>query len=119
MTAHPTPTSHAPGPGCSRRSLLLIGLCAALAALPSAGAAQSRACGPRDVVIARLAETYGETRQSIGLGSDNAVMEVFASDETGTWTITITSSQGVTCLVASGQAFETLAEHLPPKESDA
>ncbi|MCT4372781.1 hypothetical protein CLG85_021725 [Yangia mangrovi] len=93
--------------------------CAGLAALPSAGYAESRACGPRDVVVARLAETYGETRQSIGLGSDNAVMEVFASDETGTWTITVTSSTGVTCLVASGLAFETLAEHLPPKESDA
>lgn len=95
-------------------------LCAGAAAYhPVPAAAQGQACGPRDVVISRLAETYGETRHSIGLGSNNAVMELFASDETGTWTITVTSTNGVTCLVASGLAFETLAESLPPEESDA
>ena len=40
-------------------------------------------------------------------------MEVFASPETGTWTITVTTAAGMTCLVASGQAFEELAESLP------
>ena len=28
-------------------------------------------------------------------------------------------SRGLTCLVASGQSFETLAEALPTKENDA
>ena len=37
---------------------------------------------------------------------NNAVVEVFASSDTGTWTITVTNASGVTCLVASGQAFE-------------
>ena len=70
-------------------------------------------CAPRDQVIERLAEKYGETRKSIGLGSNNVVMEVFASADTGTWTITATRADGLTCLVASGQAFETMAEALP------
>ena len=35
------------------------------------------------------------------------------------WTITVTSPSGMTCLVASGQSFETLAEALPPKGKDA
>lgn len=75
--------------------------------------AQNRAnCAERDVVVTRLAEGYGESRQAIGLGSNNAVVEVFASDETGTWTITVTLPNGTTCLVASGQAYETLAEEL-------
>ena len=78
-----------------------------------------RNCAPRDVVLERLADGYGETRQSIGLGANDAVVEVFASDETGTWTITVTTASGVTCLVASGQSFETLAEALPPKGNDA
>jgi hypothetical protein len=55
----------------------------------------------------------------MGLGANNAVVEVFASAETGTWTITVTSVQGLTCLVASGQAFETLAEVLPAEGNDA
>lgn len=79
----------------------------------------NRNCAPRPVVLERLADGYGETRQSIGLGTQGAVVEVFASDETGTWTITVTMPTGVTCLIASGQSFETLAEALPTKESDA
>jgi len=77
-----------------------------------------RNCAPRAMVLDRLAGQYGETRQSVGLGSNNAVMEVFASPETGTWTITVTLPDGLTCLVASGQSFETLAEALPPDGSD-
>lgn len=94
---------------------------AAVIAAVSAGTvhAQTPACAPRDQVVEKLATKYGETRRSIGLGSNNAMMEVFASGETGTWTITVTSAAGVTCLVASGQAFETLAEALPKPESDA
>lgn len=82
-------------------------------------AAQNRNCGPREAVVTRLAEGYGETRQSMGLGSNNAVIEVFASDETGSWTITVTQANGLTCLVASGQGFEELAEALPAKGDDA
>ncbi|WP_223426490.1 hypothetical protein [Tateyamaria pelophila] len=90
-----------------------------LATAQTALAQQTRNCGPRELVVTRLAEGYGETRQSMGLGANNAVIEVFASDESGTWTILVTSPNGTTCLVASGQAFETLAEALPAKGSDA
>lgn len=76
-------------------------------------------CAPRDVVVDRLADRFGESRQSIGLGANNAVVEVFASPETGTWTITVTTPQGLTCLVASGQAFEAMAEALPKPGTDA
>ena len=94
---------------------------AALAALAAAPAAAQtvRNCAPRDIVVERLASTYGESRQSMGLGANNAVVEVFASQETGTWTITVTSVHGLTCLVASGQAFEGLAEALPTDGGDA
>jgi hypothetical protein len=82
-------------------------------------AAQGRNCGPRDAVVKRLAEGFGETRQSVGIGDNNTMVEVFASPETGTWSITVTTSAGVTCLVASGQAFERVAEVPPAKVSDA
>lgn len=81
-------------------------------------AAQQGNCAPRDVVLQRLAEGYGETRQAIGLGGNNAVVEVFAS-EAGSWTITVTLPNGVTCLIASGQAYEQLAEALPAMGDDA
>jgi len=77
---------------------------AALLAWPVA--AQSNNCAPREMVVERLFEKYGETRQSMGLGANNAIVEVFESLETGTWTVLVTSVYGQTCLVASGQAFE-------------
>ncbi len=85
---------------------------AALIAATNIAHAQSN-CGERDHVVARLAEGYGETRQAIALAANNAVVEVFASIETGTWTITATMPGGPTCLVASGDAYEALAESLP------
>ncbi|MGB3243685.1 MAG: hypothetical protein WBB25_04085 [Sulfitobacter sp.] len=88
-------------------------------ALTTDVAAQGRNCGPRETVVTRLADGYGETRQSMGLGANNAVIEVFASGETGSWTITVTQANGLTCLVASGEGFEQLAEALPPKGDDA
>jgi hypothetical protein len=75
---------------------------------------QARTCAPRDDVVKRLAETYGETRRGLGIARQGAVMEVFASDQTGSWTITVTLPDGMTCLIASGQAFEQMAEVLPP-----
>lgn len=104
--------------------ILHLGALTAAAALyivttTDAAAQNARNCAPREAVVDRLAEGYGETRQSMGLGANNAVVEVFASDETGTWTITVTTPNGLTCLVASGQSFETLAEALPAKKKDA
>ena len=92
--------------------LMLIAAAMLLAA--PAHSQSNRNCAPRPVVLERLAEGYGETRQSIGLGAQGAVVEVFASIETGTWTITVTMPTGVTCLIASGQAFEPLIGDPPP-----
>ncbi|MEM8774821.1 MAG: hypothetical protein AAGF53_07285 [Pseudomonadota bacterium] len=94
-------------------------LTGAALALCLASPAIAANCAPRDLVVDRLAERYGESRQSMGLGSNNSVVEVFASEETGTWTIVVTSVNGMTCLVASGQAFEPVAEVLPTEGNDA
>lgn len=83
-------------------------------ALPMAASAQGQNCGARNTVVDRLADKYGESRQSIGMAPKGRVVEVFASQETGTWTITITMPNGVTCLVASGQSYEKLDEPIEP-----
>lgn len=71
----------------------------------SASAAPSR-CASHTAVVDRLADVYGERRQAIGLAGDNTVVEVYASDESGSWSITITRPGGPTCLVAAGQNFQ-------------
>ena len=84
-----------------------------------ASAQQNRNCAPREAGVERLATTYGESRQSVGLGEQGVMIETFASSDTGTWTITLTTPNGQTCLVASGQSWEQLAEALPPQGKGA
>jgi hypothetical protein len=72
-------------------------------------------CDTRDRVTTLLADQYGETRRSIGLVGDGAVMELFAADATGTWTITVTLPDGQMCLMASGVGYEPVTEDLPAK----
>lgn len=86
--------------------------------LPGAVSAQGRSCAPRVVVVERLEQKYGETRQAIGIGQQGMVMETFASDETGSWTITVTMPTGMTCLMASGQAYESVAEDRSSPDGD-
>lgn len=73
-----------------------------------AAQAQQANCGERGQVVERLQQKYGETRRSVGLAANNGVVETFASDESGTWTIVITLPNGMTCLVAAGNAFESV-----------
>lgn len=96
-----------------------MGLGLLVLAAQQVSAEGGRNCAPRPAVIERLAGAYGETRQSIGLGAQGIVVEVFASQATGTWTITATLPNGMTCLVASGESFEAVAEVLPPQGKDA
>ena len=69
-------------------------------------------CGARADVVARLGRDYGETRRGHGLQRATAVVEVFASEATGSWTIIVTSPNGVACLVAAG-------EHWAPAPAEA
>jgi hypothetical protein len=105
------------------RTILMAGvvlLTLALATIsPAATGQNAAACAPRDHVVDRLAAVFGETRRSIGLGANNALVEVFASDSSGSWTITVTMPDGLTCLIASGQAFETMAIAPPIRDKGA
>ena len=98
---------------------LSLGLGGVILATQYANAQQRQSCADRAIVVARLHDQYGESRQSIGLGQNNAVMEVFASPDTGTWTILVSLPSGQSCLVASGQSWERLAEDAPAPGSDA
>lgn len=69
---------------------------------PSLAAAAQLVCADRDVVVARLAEIYGE--DPVG-SENNGVYELFASARTGSWTIVRNIEAGQSCLLASGQGF--------------
>lgn len=72
---------------------------------PPADAQLAATCGDRATVLAQLASKYKEAPVNMGLANNGAVMEVLASDE-GSWTVILTSPQGITCMVAAGQHWE-------------
>lgn len=86
--------------------------------LPTLGRAAPSQCAAHDAVASQLAKEFGEQTRSMGLGQDNTVMELYASAQTGTWTLTVTLPTGVTCLVAAGSNFETVepTKQTPPGE---
>lgn len=100
-----------------RLMFLSLGVGALLVSAHHAAAQTARNCGQREAIVQRLAEGYGESRQSIGLGTENRVVETYANPDTGSWTITVTMPNGTMCLMASGHAFEAVEEALTPTGS--
>lgn len=89
-----------------------------LYATPIAEAQGRPACAKRDLVVQRLAERFGETLRSMGLNQNDGLVEVFASETTGTWTILTTMPDGVSCLLAAGRLWEdgTAPDAIPGKD---
>lgn len=84
-----------------------------LAAAVSACAAPAFAqnCAPRAVAVESLEDRYGEQQQSRGMrGDGRAIVETWANLETGSWTLLVTRPDGVSCVVASGQAFQVTGD---------
>lgn len=75
----------------------------------------SPACAQRDQVVARLEQRFGETPHSQGVQQNDALVELFASDTTGTWTILMTSPNGLSCLLAAGRLWKTGPAPVPER----
>lgn len=76
--------------------------------IPLKPATAQQACGDRAKFMDKLEDTFAEHPIAMGLTEKGAVIEVFASKH-GSWTFLITMPGGLTCVVASGQYWETLA----------
>lgn len=67
-------------------------------------------CGSRDAIHAQLERKYGELPVSRALLAGQ-VLEVLASRK-GTWTMTMTTPAGASCVVATGEAWQQLQRTL-------
>ncbi len=84
---------------CTKRAfaLLLAGF-AILISLP----AHAESCGARDVMVERLKNTYKEELAGGGLHEGRSVVEIWASDVTGSFTVLSTDASGEACIIATG-----------------
>lgn len=96
---------------------LVASLLVAAVAVPAA-AQGGRKCAERDAILKVLMDRFGESRQSFGLSGTNTLIETFASEETGSWTIIATSPKGVTCIIAAGKSFEDVDGDLTPVKGE-
>lgn len=104
------PGKHGMQKGKPMKAITFVAALAATALTTGAVHAQGAAsCANRDLIVERLADRYGETRQSAGLNQNNGMVEIFASEETGTWTILVTMPTGTSCLLAAGRDWQGVA----------
>lgn len=97
---------------------LITGFAALLAAaLPAA--AENVECGNHSEIVTQLQNRYNESRHGMGIASNDSVLEIFASEASGTFSVLITLPSGQTCLIASGNDYQSLAEPLPAKGKGA
>jgi hypothetical protein len=83
-------------------------LLAALLAFAAYPALAIQQCNTRESILSQLEKNYGEVRLMAGLAGNGNMLEVFANTTTGTWTITATRPDEITCLIGSGGRFEAI-----------
>ena len=95
--------------GAAVASLFLTSLAPAVSAGPP--------CEDRGKLVAQLAQKYQETSVAIGVASNGKLIEVLTNASGETWTIIVTSPEGMSCLVATGEGWRKL--DLALKEPEA
>lgn len=73
--------------------------------------AQAQNCRLHDTLAATLSNRFKESRTAYGIIGQKAVMEIYAS-AAGTWTVVVTTTNGIACIIAAGHSFERLPEPL-------
>lgn len=82
-------------------SWLRNGLVGLVLAVPSTLHAQAT-CFDRDDLVAKLKKSYGENFAGGGLQNAESIVEIWFSEEQGTWTVLKTRADGKSCIMASG-----------------
>jgi hypothetical protein len=64
-------------------------------------------CHDYQTIVETLDKRYGETPASLGLQTNGNVLQVFASSESGSWTILSVAPSGIGCIVAAGRHWQS------------
>ncbi len=75
---------------------------------PASAQGAPAVCRARDGLLSQLERKYGEVPVAIGV-ADGRLIELLTAKDGMTWTIILTSPQGRSCLIASGEGWQPLA----------
>lgn len=73
-----------------------------------------RACAPHESVTNYLGDNFEEKREAIALTGTGELLEVYVSEK-GSWTIVVSNTQGLSCIVGAGEAWEGRLASLEPQ----
>lgn len=84
-----------------------IFIAAASLLFAASASAQQLECKPAAEGISILSQQYHEAPVAMGVARAG-LMHMWASEDGSTWTITLTTPNGIMCLVTAGEGYEPL-----------
>ena len=78
-------------------------------------AVEAAQCGKNADVTSVLTNKYKEQLRAVGMVGERGFMQFFASED-GSWTVLMPNTDGIACIIAAGDDYETrnLKPELPP-----
>lgn len=89
------------------------------ATAPPVSAQTQMLCADRASIAGTLKNKHGESILGLGLSGPNAVFEVWRAKQTGSWTITVTRPNNMTCILATGSDWQDDTREEPKTTSQA
>ena len=63
-------------------------------------------CAERTGIVERLKSGFHESYQGAGLQNATSLVEIWSSEETGSWTMLLSKADGTSCVIASGMNWQ-------------
>lgn len=93
------------------RSLAITGSMALAGLIATVSPASTNVCGTRTDLVKSLDQAFQEKRAAFGLIAEGKQLaELFVSHR-GSWTLIVSLPRGKSCVIASGNDWESLPEH--------
>ncbi len=87
--------------------------------LVSSAAMAQVPCDQRDKIVDWLAVKFKEAPIATGVSSKGSLIEVLSTHDGETWTVIVTSPDGNSCMIASGQGWRAKPHELDIAEPQA
>ena len=94
------------------KRILTAGLLFGMAA--TAPPAHAMGCAERSKVVEQLQDVYSEQLTGRGLQTAQSMIEVWASPDSGSFTVLVTDAQGISCVVATGTNWFLEKDQIEP-----
>lgn len=74
-------------------------------------------CMPREIVAKDLSGRYGEVPVISALSDGARVVEFWGKQDGGSWTLLVTTADGMSCVLGSGPHWMPMRQSAPPMDS--